>query len=167
MSKATNDISSFSGLFLHTLRDIYYAEKHIARFTPHMIEKAGTPELREALENHLAETENQVARLERVFGLLGEEPKGTMCEAINGILDESESIMGHVSNPDVLDAAMLAAAQAVEHYEITRYGTLYSWARELGREDCAWLLHESLEEERRADERLTMLGVSRINRKAA
>jgi ferritin-like metal-binding protein YciE len=167
MGLFTKDIKSMDDLFVHTLQDIYYAEQQIAKALPKMIDKANSPELKQAFTAHQRETEGQVLRLEEVFRLHGKEPKGVKCEAINGIIDEAESIMGNIADPEVLDAAILASAQAVEHYEITRYGTLATWARTLGREDCARLLHQTLEEERATDERLTRIAESRINRKAA
>ena len=167
MGLFTKDIQTMDDLFVHTLRDIYYAENQIAKSLPAMIEKASAPELKQAFQTHLSETENQIKRLEEVFRLHGQEVKGVDCEAIDGILDEAQSIMGNVADQNVLDAAMLASAQAVEHYEITRYGTLATWARELGREDCARLLHQTLDEEKATDERLTRIAEARVNRKAA
>ena len=167
MGLFTKDIQTMDDLFVHTLRDIYYAENQIVKSLPAMIEKASSGELRRAFETHLAETQNQIKRLEEVFRLHGQEVKGVDCEAIDGILDEAQSIMGNVADQNVLDAAMLASAQAVEHYEITRYGTLATWARELGREDCARLLHQTLEEERATDEKLTRIAEARVNRRAA
>ena len=167
MGLFTKDIQTMDDLFVHTLRDIYYAENQIAKSLPAMIEKASAPELKQAFQTHLSETQNQIKRLEEVFRLHGQEPKGVDCEAIDGILDEAQSIMGNVADQNVLDAAMLASAQAVEHYEITRYGTLATWARELGREDCARLLHQTLEEERATDEKLTRIAEARVNRRAA
>jgi ferritin-like metal-binding protein YciE len=167
MGLFTRDIKTMDDLFVHTLRDIYYAEKQITKALPKMIEKAGSPELKRAFQTHLTETEGQIKRLEEVFRLHGHEPKGVTCEAIDGIIAEAESVMGNVADRDVLDAAMIAAAQAVEHYEITRYGTLAEWAQQLGRSDCAKLLHQNLEEERRTDEKLTQLAETRVNRKAA
>jgi ferritin-like metal-binding protein YciE len=167
MGLFTKDIQTMDDLFVHTLRDIYYAENQIAKSLPAMIEKASAPELKQAFQTHLSETQNQIKRLEEVFRLHGQEAKGVDCEAIDGILDEAQSIMGNVADQNVLDAAMLASAQAVEHYEITRYGTLATWARELGWEDCARLLHQTLEEERATDEKLTRIAEARVNRKAA
>ena len=167
MGLFSKDIRTMDDLFVHTLRDIYYAENQIVKSLPAMVQKANSPELKQAFQAHLAETQNQIKRLEEVFRLHGQEVKGVDCEAIDGILDEAQSIMGNVADPNVLDAAMLAAAQAVEHYEITRYGTLATWARELGREDCARLLHQTLEEERATDDKLTRIAEARVNRRAA
>jgi ferritin-like metal-binding protein YciE len=167
MGLFTKDIKTMDDLFVHTLRDIYYAENQIAKALPKMIDKASAPELRQAFQTHLSETQGQIKRLEEVFRMHGQEPKGVTCEAIDGIISEAESVMGNVADKAVLDAAMLASAQAVEHYEITRYGTLATWARELGRDDCARLLHQTLEEEKRTDEKLTGIAEARINRRAA
>ena len=131
MGLFTKDIKSMDDLFLHVLQDIYYAENQIIKALPDMIEKATNRELTAAFKAHLGETEKQVARLDQAFQLLGKEPKGTKCPAINGIIDEANEIAGEVEDKNVLDAALLAAAQAVEHYEITRYGTLIAWADEL------------------------------------
>ena len=167
MGLFSKDIQTMDDLFVHTLRDIYYAENQIVKSLPAMVQKANSPELKQAFQTHLAETQNQVKRLEEVFRLHGQEAKGVACEAIDGIRDEAQSMMGNVADAKVLDAAMLAAAQAVEHYEITRYGTLATWARELGREDSARLLHQTLDEEKATDEKLTRIAEARVNRKAA
>jgi ferritin-like metal-binding protein YciE len=167
MGLFTRDIKTMDDLFMHTLQDIYYAERQITKALPKMIEKATDPQLRQAFQTHLSETENQIKRLDQVFEMQGQKPKGVTCEAIDGIIDEAESIIGNVADKEVLDAAMLSSAQAVEHYEITRYGTLAAWAKDLGRDDCASLLHQTLDEERATDEKLTQLAKSRLNRKAA
>ena len=167
MGLFTRDIKTMDDLFVHTLRDIYYAENQITKALPKMIAKTQNSELKRSFETHLTETQGQIRRLEEVFRLHGHEPTGVNCEAIDGIISEAESVMSNVADQEVLEAAMLASAQAVEHYEITRYGTLASWAKQLGRNDCASLLHQTLEEERRTDEKLTALAESRINRKAA
>jgi len=132
-----------------------------------MIEKATNAQLKQAFQSHLKETEGQIKRLEEVFRMHGHEPKGVDCPAIDGILKEANEIIGEVEDKEVCDAAILAAAQAVEHYEITRYGTLVAWAKRLGRNDCANVLHQSLVEEKATDEKLTKLAESNINRKAA
>lgn len=162
-----SSIKTMDDLFVHTLKDIYYAEHQITKALPQMIAKASDPQLKQAFQTHLAETEGQIRRLEEVFRLHGVEPKGVTCEAIDGIIEEAQDIIGDVQDNEVLDAAMLAAAQAVEHYEITRYGTLAAWARELGRSDCAQLLHQTLQEEKATDEKLSRIAEARINRKAA
>jgi ferritin-like metal-binding protein YciE len=163
----SKDIKTMDDLFAHTLRDIYYAEKQIVQALPEMIDKAGDPQLKRGFESHLGETKNQVMRLEQVFKLLGKEPRGVDCPAIDGIIDEAEEVAGEVEDKSVLDAALIAAAQAVEHYEITRYGTLIAWAKELGRNDCAALLQQNLDEEKAADKKLTAMAESKVNRRAA
>jgi ferritin-like metal-binding protein YciE len=167
MGLFTKDIQTFEDLFTHTLQDIYYAENQITKALPKMIEKATAPELKQGFETHLRETEGQIDRLEKVFGLMGLETKGVTCPAIDGIIKEANEVAGEIADKEVLDAALVASAQAVEHYEITRYGTLISWARQLGREDAARLLEQTLEEEKATDEKLNRIGVERINRRAA
>jgi ferritin-like metal-binding protein YciE len=163
----SKDIKTMDDLFVHTLRDIYYAERQILQALPDMAKKANDPQLKQALQAHLAETRNQVARLDQVFRLHAQEPAGVDCPAIDGIIEEADEVAGEVDDPSVLDAALIAAAQTVEHYEITRYGTLIAWARALGRNDCAQLLQQSLEEEKGADKKLTAMAESRVNRQAA
>ena len=133
MGLFSKDIKSLDDLFVHTLQDIYYAEKQIEKSLPDMIEKATNTELTNGFKKHLEETKGQIQRLEEVFRMHGHEPKGVDCPAIDGILEEAEEIAGDVADKQTLDAALIAAAQAVEHYEITRYGTLIAWAKELGR----------------------------------
>lgn len=161
------DIATMDDLFVHTLQDIYYAENQILKALPDMIEKAGDQNLKRGLQNHLAETKNQVLRLEKVFQLHGAKAQGVDCPAIDGIIEETNEVIGEVGEKGVLDAALIAAAQAVEHYEIARYGTLVAWAKQLGRDDCAKLLQQNLDEEKAADANLTGLAESGINRKAA
>ena len=163
----TKDIKTLDDLFVHTLRDIYYAEQQIAKSLPDMIEKATDQALRNGFETHLAETKGQIVRLEKVFQMHIVEAKGVDCPAIDGILDKAGEVAGDVDDKSVLDAALIAAAQAVEHYEITRYGTLITWANMLGRSDCASVLQQNLDEEKAADKKLTALAESSINRKAA
>ena len=136
----SQDIKNMDDLFMHTLRDIYYAEKQIVQALPEMIEKSTDAQLKQGFQSHLRETETHVIRLEKVFQLHGKEAKGVDCPAIDGIIEEAEEVAGEVADKSVLDAALIAAAQAVEHYEITRYGSLIAWAKELGRNDCATLL---------------------------
>ncbi|MBR0641343.1 YciE/YciF ferroxidase family protein [Plastoroseomonas hellenica] len=167
MGLFSKPIKTFDDLFVHMLQDIYYAEKQIAKNLPDMSEKATDPELKAAFQHHLTETQNQIGRLEQVFKQHGQEVKGTTCAAMDGILDEASEIMGDTDDPEVCDAAMLAAAQAVEHYEITRYGTLVAFAKQLGREDCAGLLAANLDEEKATDKKLTAIAESKVNRKAA
>ena len=166
MGLFTSDIKTMNDLFVHTLQDIYYAEQQITKALPTMIKKASEPTLRQGFETHLRETENQIRRLERVFEMHGEKPKGVTCPAIDGIIKEANEIVSETADGEVLDAALAAAAQAVEHYEISRYGTLIAWARELGRADCASVLEETLAEEKATDAKLTQLAEARLNRKA-
>jgi ferritin-like metal-binding protein YciE len=167
MGLFSKDIKTLNDLFVHQLRDIYYAEKQIVQALPEMIEKAKDPGLKQGFESHLGETKNHVKRLEQVFKMHGVEAKGVECPAIDGIIEEADEIIGEVDDKKVLDAALIAAAQAVEHYEITRYGTLIAWAKQLGRPDCASVLRENLEEEKAADSKLTSLAEGNINVEAA
>src|SRR6267378_163280 len=163
----SKDIKTMDDLFVHMLRDIYYAENQILRALPDMTKKSNDPQLKQALQSHFAETKKQVGRLEQVFRLHGHEPAGVDCPAIDGIIDEADDVAGEVDNASVLDAALIAAAQAVEHYEMTRYGSLIAWAKQLGRNDCAQDLQQNLAEERAADEKLTTLAENEVNRAAA
>lgn len=163
----TKDIKTLDDLFVHTLRDIYYAENQIVKNLPDMISKATDPTLKQGFEAHLNETEGQIQRLEQVFKMHGVEASGVNCPAIDGILEEASEVAGEVDDKTVLDAALIAAAQAVEHYEITRYGTLIAWAKQLGRDDCAAVLQQNLDEEQATDTKLNKLATSAINRKAA
>jgi ferritin-like metal-binding protein YciE len=167
MGLFSKDIETMDDLFVHTLRDMYYAEKKIIQALPEMIEKATDPQLKQGFQTHLAETENQVNRLDRVFQLHGKEPSGVDCPAIDGIIEEADDVAGEVEDKSVLDGALIAAAQAVEHYEIARYGTLVAWANQLGRSDCATLLQQNLDEEKATDKKLTAMAESRVNRQAA
>ena len=160
-------LKNLDDLFLHTLKDIYYAEKQILKALPKMEKKAGSDELRKGFAQHREETENQLERLDKVFETLGKPARGTKCDAIIGIIDEAEEIMGEIDDPDTLDAAMIASAQAVEHYEITRYGTLITWAKQLGHNDAVKHLEETLKEEKATDEKLTKLAEQQVNKKAA
>lgn len=167
MALFSADIETMDDLFTHTLQDIYYAEQQILKALPKMIDKASNPTLRAGFEQHLDETEGHVARLEQVFQILGKQAKAVNCPAIDGIVKETNEIAGEITDPEVLDAALAAAAQAVEHYEITRYGTLIAWAQEMGRTDCMSLLEQTLEEEYAADRKLTEVAEERLNRAAA
>ena len=167
MGLFSKDIKKMDDLFVHTLRDIYYAEQQIVKALPEMIEKATNSQLKTAFKNHLEETKGHVKRVEEVFRMHGVEAKGVDCPAIDGIIDEAEEIAGEVADKKVLDAALVAAAQAVEHYEMTRYGTLIAWAKELGRPDCASVLQKNLDEEKAADKKLTTIAESRVNEMAA
>lgn len=167
MGLFSKDIKNMDDLFVHTLRDIYYAEKQIVKALPDMIEKANDPQLKQGFQTHLRETENHVKRLEQVFQLTGKKAQGVDCPAIDGIIKEANEVAGEVEKNSVLDAALIAAAQAVEHYEMTRYGTLISWAKELGRNDCVALFQQTLDEERATDRKLTAMAEGQVNRKAA
>lgn len=160
-------IKTMDDLFLHTLKDIYYAERQILKALPKMAKAANSPELRQAFEQHRTETEGQIERLSKVFEMLGKPARGVKCEAIEGIIDEGQSIMEEVEDPEVRDAAMLASAQAVEHYEITRYGTLIAWARQIGHDDAVTLFEQTLEEEKSTDQLLTELAEESLNQAAA
>jgi ferritin-like metal-binding protein YciE len=153
-------------LFHETLKDIYYAEKKILTALPKMAKAAQSEELQAAFEKHEGETEGQVDRLEKVFELIDQPAKGKTCDAINGIVEESKEIMKEFRGSAALDAGLLAAAQAVEHYEISRYGTLKTWAKELGLDEAASLLEETLQEEKKTDEALTELAESAVNQEA-
>ena len=167
MGLFSKDIKTLNDLFVHLLRDIYYAEKQIVQVLPEMIEKASDAGLKQGFETHLGETKNHVKRLEQVFKMHGVEAKGIDCPAIDGIIEEAEDVTGEVDDKAVLDAALIAAAQAVEHYEMTRYGTLIAWAKRLGRPDCASVLQQNLDEEKAADSKLTSLAERSVNVKAA
>jgi ferritin-like metal-binding protein YciE len=160
-------LKTIEDLFIHGLKDLYYAEKKLVQNLPKMAKKASSSELSDAIERHLAETENQVARLERVFELCDMAPKSKKCPGIEGLLEEGKEIMTDAEDPNALDAGLLAAAQAVEHYEISRYGTLIAWAEELGMRDAASLLKETLAEEKNADRLLSQLAEGKLNREAA
>jgi ferritin-like metal-binding protein YciE len=163
----SKDIKTMDDLFVHTLRDIYYAENQIVKTLPEMIDRASDQELKNGFEKHLQETEMQIDRLEQVFKLHGVDASGVNCPAIDGILEEADEVAGEVDDDAVLDAALIAAGQAVEHYEITRYGTLVARAKQLGRNDCAALLQQNLQEEIKTDKALTAMAESRVNAAAA
>jgi ferritin-like metal-binding protein YciE len=167
MGLFSKDIKTMDDLFVHTLRDIYYAENQILKALPEMIEKATDAHLKQALQSHLGETKNQVKRLEQVFQMHGVAAKGIDCPAIDGIIEEADDVAGEIADKEVLDAALAGAAQAVEHYEIARYGTLIAWAKQLGRNDCASVLQKNLDEEKAADKKLTEIAEARLNLKAA
>src|SRR5262245_28315281 len=167
MGLFSKDIQTLDDLFVHQLRDIYYAEKQIVQSLPEMIEKATDSNLKRGFETHLGETKNHVNRLEQVFKMHGVEAKGIDCPAIDGIIEEADDVVADVEDKKVLDAALIAVAQAVEHYEITRYGTLIAWAKQLGRPDCASVLQQNLEEEKATDAKLTSLAERNVNVKAA
>ncbi len=167
MGLFSKPIHTLDNLFVHTLEDIYYAENQIVKNLPTMIEKASSPDLKDAFSHHLDETRNHVKRLEQVFGMRGETARSVNCPAIDGILSEAKEVIGDCDDAEVCDAAMLSAAQAVEHYEMTRYGTLIAFARQLGYGDCASVLQQTLEEEKAADRKLTGIAEGRVNKMAA
>jgi len=154
-------------LFLDTLKDIYYAERQIVKTLPKMAKAAQSPDLRAGFEEHLAQTEGHVDRLEQVFDLLGKPARGKTCDAILGIIEEGKSIIDEFKGSPALDAGLISSAQAVEHYEITRYGTLKAWAEQLGMADAAKLFDATLQEELATDQKLTSLAEGSVNQKAA
>jgi ferritin-like metal-binding protein YciE len=154
-------------LFLDTLKDIYYAEKQITKALPKMAKAAQSPELKAGFEQHLQETGGHVERLEQVFELIGKPARGKTCEAILGIIEEGKSIMDEFKGTAALDAGLVSAAQAVEHYEIARYGTLRTWADQMGLKDAVALLDATLKEEVATDEKLSKVAISQVNLKAA
>ncbi|MER8430087.1 ferritin-like domain-containing protein [Mesorhizobium caraganae] len=165
--KANGNTKDLEDLFLDGLKDIYYAEKKILKALPKMAKGAYEEQLSAAFEKHLAETEGQVERLEEVFDILGVAARGKTCPAIDGILEEGSEILEEYKGSTSLDAGLVGAAQAVEHYEIARYGTLIAWATTLGKDDVAALLNATLEEEKATDEALTALGEAGVNERAA
>jgi len=160
-------VKTMDDLFLHGLQDILFAEKQILKALPKMAKKASTPELQKAFETHRDETEGQIERLREIFEMLDKPARGKECPAIEGLVEESKELMEEVENPSVLDAGLLAGAQAVEHYEIARYGTLIAWAGHLGLKAAVPLLQETLEQEKKTDILLTKLASSQVNKKAA
>ena len=167
MGLFSKPIKTLDDLFVHTLQDIYYAENQIAKNLPTMVDKASDPQLKAAFSRHLDETKHQIGRLEKVFEMHGQPVKAVTCAAMDGILAEAKEIISDVADPQVLDVALLASAQAVEHYEITRYGTLVALAKQLGRSDCAAVLQQNLDEEKATDKKLTALAEGQVNQKAA
>jgi ferritin-like metal-binding protein YciE len=164
--KMAKEPKKLDDLFHDTLKDIYFAEKKILATLPKMAKAAQSEELKAAFEKHLTETEGQIDRLEQVFAVIEQKPQGKTCAAINGITEEGAEIMEEYKGSPALDAGLLAAAQAVEHYEISRYGTLIAWAEELGLDDAVSLLEETLEEEEATDEALTEIAKTAINQQA-
>jgi len=160
-------METFKELFEETLKDIYYAENAILKALPKMAKKASSKKLQTAFTRHHKETEKQVDRLDKVFKLLGKRASGKNCPAIDGIIEEAEEVMKEAKDETVRDAAMLAAAQSVEHYEISRYGTLVAWAEKMEMPEAAELLTATLDEEKLTDEKLTQLAESEINVEAA
>ncbi len=167
MGLFTRDIKTMNDLFVHQLQDIYYAEQQLVKALPKMAEKATEPQLKQGFLTHLNETKEHVKRLEQVFQMHGVAVKAVDCPAIDGIIEEANETAGEVADKAVLDAALINAAQAAEHYEIVRYGSLIAWAKQLGRNDCASLLQKTLEEEKATDKKLTEVAESRVNLRAA
>jgi len=161
------DAKTLDDLFLDTLKDIYFAEKQIVKALPKMAKAAQSPQLRAGFEKHLGETEGHVERLEQIFDILDVPARGKTCEAILGILEEGKSIMEDFKDTPALDAGLVSAAQAVEHYEIARYGTLKAWAKEMGRVDIMKLLDATEKEEIAADQTLSQVATTEVNKKAA
>ncbi len=157
------ELQSLEDLFLEDLKDLYNAENQILKALPRMAKKASAPELRRAFEQHLKQTEGQVQRLERVFGAIGEKPKGKTCKGMQGLIEEGKEKMSEDIEDDVLDAALIAAAQKVEHYEIAAYGTLRAYAEMLGNQQAAKLLQQTLDEEGETDKKLTALAEQLVN----
>ncbi|MCI5075318.1 DUF892 family protein [Oricola sp.] len=160
-------VKNLSDLFEHTLQDVFFAENFIHKNLPTMIEKSSNPSLKKLFKDHLAETEGQIERLKKVFEAIGKKPEGEECPAIEGIVKEAEELIDEIKDAETLDAALIAAAQAVEHYEITRYGTLLTWAKLLGHDEAISLLRDNIEEEKSADSKLTRLAEDKLNKKAA
>ncbi|MCP1966918.1 ferritin-like metal-binding protein YciE [Bradyrhizobium elkanii] len=168
MGLFTKDIKTMDDLLLHGLQDIYYAEEQITKALPKMIDKATNRDLATGLKNHLEETNKQIERLEKVFEKLGQSPSGTQCPAIDGIIKEADETAGEIEDKTVLDAALVANAQAVEHYEICRYGTLIAWAEELGHDDIVRFLTTNLNEEKAANAKLNTVALRKgVNKKAS
>ena len=160
-------VKTMDDLFLNTLKDVYNAEKQVLRALPKMTRKTTSPDLKQAFDTHRVETEGQIERLEEVFELLEKRVQGKPCAAMEGLVEESKEAMEEIEDPQVLDAALLSDAQAVEHYEIARYGTLIAWAKKLGMNDAMKLLTQNLDEEKKTDLILTKLALSAVNQKAA
>jgi ferritin-like metal-binding protein YciE len=166
MGLFSKDIRTLNDLFVHQLQDIYYAENQILKALPKMIAKATDSQVKDGFARHLEETKTHVTRLEQVFKMHNAEVKAVKCPAIDGIIAEAEEVAGDVDDKQVLDAALVASAQAVEHYEMTRYGTLVAWAKQLGRNDCATILQKTLDEEKATDAKLTAIAESKLNLRA-
>jgi len=158
---------TLNDMFLEALKDVYHAEKQILRALPKMAKAAESEKLRQAFQTHREETEQQVERLEQVFELIGKPARGKPCQAMQGIIEEGKEMMEDFADSEALDAGLIDAAQAVEHYEISRYGTLRTWAMQLGMRDAARLLEQTLEEEKKTDRLLSQLAESAVNQKAA
>ncbi len=167
MGLFSKDIKTMEDMFLHGLQDIYYAEKQITKALPKMIANATNRDLSAGLRAHLEETEKQIGRLDQVFAKLGKTPKGVDCPAIDGLIKESDETAAEIDDKSVLDAAIVGNAQAVEHYEIARYGTLIAWAEELGHEDVVRFLTTNLNEEKATNTKLNTIALRKgVNKKA-
>ena len=160
-------IANLDELFLHTLKDVLYAERKILKALPKMERRASDPKLKAALSSHREETEEHVVRLEEVFDGLGKPARGAKCDAMVGLIDEAEGLMADIDDAETMDAALISLSQAVEHYEIARYGTLVAWARQLGNPKAATLLKATLDEEYGADRALSKMAEDRLNAAAA
>jgi len=168
MGLFSKEIQNMDDLLLHGLQDIYYAENQIVKALPKLIDKATNHDLTKGLKDHLEETKKQIERLNQAFKKLGKQPQGVKCPAIDGLIEEGDEIAGEVADDEVLDAAIVGAAQAVEHYEIARYGTLIAWAESLGHDDIVRFLSTNLNEEKAADKKLSTVALRKgVNRKAA
>ena len=167
MGMFTKDIKTMDDLFVHQLQDIYYAEQQLTKALPKMAEKATDPQLKQGFLTHLEDTRQHITRLEEVFKMHGSKAKAVDSPAIDGIIEEADETAGEVADKAVLDAALINAAQAAEHYEIVRYGSLIAWAKQLGRNDCAAVLQKTLDEEKATDKKLTSLAEGKINMRAA
>ena len=164
---ATKDISNLKDLFMHQLQMIFYAEQQLQKMIPHMTKKISDASLKSAAEHHLKETQSQIKRLEQVFEAMGKKPEAATCPTMDGLIKEGEDVLSTVTDEHLCDAAVIAAMQAVEHHEITTYGTMIAWARQLGRKEVVKLLEETLQEEKSMDKKLTDMAISKINRMAA
>ena len=168
MGLFTKDITTMNDLFLHQLQDIYYAEQQITKALPKMIDKATNRDLAAGFKTHLDETYKQIERLDKVFEKLGRRPSATQCPAIDGIIKEADEVAGEIEDKAVLDAALITSAQAVEHYEMCRYGTLIAWAEQLGHDDVVRSLTTNLNEETATNTKLNTLAMRKgVNKKAA
>jgi ferritin-like metal-binding protein YciE len=164
----TKDIKTMDDLLVHGLQDIYYAEQQITKALPKMIDKATNRDLVTGFRNHLEETKKQIERLDKVFQKLGKQPSGTKCPAIDGIINEADEIAGEVEDKAVLDAALISSAQAVEHYEMCRYGTLIAWSEALGHEEIVRFLNTNLNEEKATNTKLNTIATRKgVNAKAS
>src|SRR5436305_13351513 len=167
MGLFTRDIRNMNDLFVHQLQDVYYAEKQLEKALQKMAGKAKDKQLKQGFLTHLEETKTHVQRLQEVFRMHGAEAKAVDCPAIDGIIEEADDVAGEVADDTVLDSALINAAQAAEHYEIARYGSLIAWAKQLGRNDCASILQKTRDEGQATDKKLTEMAESKVNLRAA